>query len=76
MRKLNRKHAPYAKQYKNYIYTTLRIQNTINGHPNFEVTIYSNANCMQRFDIMGEVYHISTYDNIDKIIEKFIDERG
>ena len=71
MKKLNRKHGIYIKQYKKYTYTIERMNSTKNGHPNFEIVIYSNVN--KRFDTLGEVYHVSTYENINLYVEKYID---
>lgn len=72
MKKLNRKFGIYAKQYKDVFYTVERIANTQYGHPNYEVVIYSNVN--KRFDTMGEVYHVSTYEDIFKYVENYIDK--
>jgi hypothetical protein len=71
MRKLNRKFGIHAKQYKDFFYTIEQLDNTQYGNPNYEVVIYSNVN--GRFDVLGEVYHVSTYANIFKYVEEFID---
>lgn len=71
MRKTKEYSGIYIKKYKDYIYTVKRIKNTNNGHPNFEVVLYNNVN--KRFEILGDIYHVSTYDDIYKYIEKYID---
>lgn len=72
MRKLEkRKHGIYAKQYKNYVYTIERVNNTVYGHPNFEIVIYE---LNKRFALLGDVYHHSGYDDVYKYVENFIEE--
>lgn len=62
----------YIKQYKNYFYTIKRLYNTKYGHPNFEVIIFKNVN--RRFDVLGETFHISTYNDVTKEVENYIDK--
>ena len=74
MRELkNKKFARYGKQYKDYFYTVERLKNTPQGHPNFEVYI---CKINRRFDIQGNIYRVSTYEDIHKYTEKFIDNKG
>lgn len=61
----------YGKQYKDYFYTIKRLNNTKYGHPNFEVAIYK---INKRFDIQAEVFHTSTYEDIYKYTENYINK--
>ena len=62
----------YIKQYKKCFYTIQRLNNTKYGHPNYEITIFQNAN--KRFDVLGETFHISTYNNIITEVEDYINK--
>ena len=62
----------YIKQYKKCFYTIQRLNNTKYGNPNYKVTIFQNVN--KRFNVLGETFHVSTYNNIITEVENYIDK--
>ena len=51
-------------------YTIKRLKNTPNGHPNYEIVIYPYINDL--LATLGTTYHVSTYNQIEVHVEKFI----
>lgn len=70
MRKV--KSSTYMKQHKDYFYIIKRLHNTKYGHPNFEVTIFKYVN--KHFGVLGETFHVSTYNNIVTEVENYINK--
>lgn len=64
----------YIKQYKKYFYTVKRLHNTKYGNPNYEIIIFQNVN--KHFEILGETFHVSTYNNIIAEVENHINKKG